>query len=612
MKLCNHHPWLGICEQGYETSLIETGRLEMLSSRFEQPDDASPSLIVFVGQHSKSVALEKLFDIHRTRLFKGKPYTGDVDLHVVPESPNSRRPVFIATGAVGSKRIRRTPNRHRCQDGSRWPLRTVPGGSEPHHMQRTEQAIYSRLLLPFTDVFCFFASDLGGFRGVASQLAGWLRDVTVPISTPFIRPSVVIVTDKIPLTQMAETEAQKALLFLLNEETSQDPSLLFSCIEVVAVPHIQKFRSPGSLERLKHRLLLRIRKAEQFRRETRTLYSLTHFAAFFKSACEHFSTSGSEPFDFIKASRSHNPLAEDHALHLASLLRTCNTAQDLTDFVVPVIASSLMMDSYPPDCHVFDSVQVFQSIYRDALREALGDRVVSFEGSSDIILRSAVLKLVQGKLSQYCDSLVSGTEVPSASLHLHTLQQFVDRWSRICSEATCLCCIRRTPQYRLPCGHCLCETCIQIFGQTLSSRPWTYVISSCFLCRRAWDRDIRVAVKPPTSGVSILSIDGGGTRAIIPLTVLRRLQDRIGLPIPIQKFFKVVGAVSSGSFVALNMWNRGDSVDKSIQMMLQLAEAAFEQDKTSKIPLVSWLTKMVKCLFWGGQRRCRTAPTPRD
>ncbi|KAJ9607014.1 hypothetical protein H2204_015708, partial [Knufia peltigerae] len=302
-------------------------------------------------QHSKSVALEKLFDIHRTRLFKGKPYTGDVDLHVVPESPNSRRPVFIATGAVGSKQIRRTPNRHRCQDGSRWPLRTVPGGSEPHHMQRTEQAIYSRLLLPFTDVFCFFASDLGGFRGVASQLAGWLRDVTVPISTPFIRPSVVIVTDKIPLTQMAETEAQKALLFLLNEETSQDPSLLFSCIEVVAVPHIQKFRSPGSLERLKHRLLLRIRKAEQFRRETRTLYSLTHFAAFFKSACEHFSTSDSEPFDFIKASRSHNPLAEDHALHLASLLRTCNTAQDLTDFVVPVIASSLMMDSYPPDCH---------------------------------------------------------------------------------------------------------------------------------------------------------------------------------------------------------------------------------------------------------------------
>ncbi|KAL2435307.1 hypothetical protein ABEF95_015325 [Exophiala dermatitidis] len=394
MKLCNHHSWLRICEQGYETSLIDTGRLQTLSSRFEQPDDACPSLIIFVGQQAKSIALEKLFDIHRSRLFKGNNYIGDIDLHVVPETPGSRRPILIATGSVGSKRIRRTPNRHRCHDGSRWPLRTVPGGLEPYHMQRTEQAIYSRLLLPFTDVFCIFASDLGGFRGVASQLAGWLRDVTVPISTPFTRPSVVVVTDKIPLTPMAETETQKALLLLLNEETSQDPSVLFSFIEVLAVPHSQKFRSQGSLERLKHQLLLRIRKAEQFRREARTLYSLTHFAAFFESACEHFSTSDSEPFDFIKASRCHNPPAEDHTVHLTNFLRTYDTAQDLTNFAVPVIASSLMIDSLPPGCHVFDSVQVFQLLYRDVLREALGGRVVSFKGSPDIILCSSVLKLI--------------------------------------------------------------------------------------------------------------------------------------------------------------------------------------------------------------------------
>ncbi|KIW09696.1 hypothetical protein PV08_12039 [Exophiala spinifera] len=539
MKLCNHHPWLRICEQGYETSLIDTGRLQTLGSRFEQPEDIYPSLIVLVGQQAKSVALEKLFDVPRSRLFKSKPYIGDIDLHVASAPPSSRRPILIATGSVGSERVRHTPNRHRCRDGSLWPLRTGPGRSESHHMQRTEQAIYSRLLLPFTDVFCIFASDLGGFRGVASQLAGWLRDVTGPTSTPFTRPSVVVVSDKIPLTQMAETEAQKALLLLLKEETSQDPSVLFSFIEVVAVPPSQKFRPQGSMEHLKQQLLLRVRKAENCRREARTLYSLTHFTAFFESACEHFSASGSDPFDFIRASRSHNPLAEDHALHLTNFFKACDTARDLTNFAVPVIASSLMIDSYPPNCHVFDSAQVFQSLYRDALREALGGRVVSFEGSPDIILRSAVLKLIQGKLSQYFDSLVSGTELPSASLHLQVLQQFVKGWRRIRSDVTCLCCIRRPPQYRFPCGHCFCETCIQIFGQTQPTRPWTYQVSSCFLCKRVWDQDITVAVKPPTSGVSILSIDGGGTRAIIPLTVLRRLQERIGLPIPIQKFFKV-------------------------------------------------------------------------
>ncbi len=352
MKLCNHHQWLSICEQGYERSLIDTGRLRVLCSRFEQPDEAHPSLLVFVGHQAKSIALEKLFDIHRSRLFKCKPYIGDVGLHVAPASPSSRRPILLATGSVGGRRIRRTSNRHRCYDGHRWPLRDdAAGGSEPHHMQRTEQTIYGRLLLPFADVFCIFASDVGGFRGVASQLANWLRDVTISVSTPFTRPSVVVVTDKIPLTQVAENEAQKDLLWLLREETNSDPFVLFSFIEVVAVPQNQKFRSPSSLERLQHQLMRRIQDAEQSKRKTRTLYSLTHFVAFFESACEHFSASSSEPFNFIKASRSHNPLAEDHAAHLANFLKSCDTAQDLTNFAVPVVASSLLIDSYPPDCH---------------------------------------------------------------------------------------------------------------------------------------------------------------------------------------------------------------------------------------------------------------------
>lgn len=195
---------------------------------------------------------------------------------------------------------------------------------------------------------------------------------------------------------------------------------------------------------------------------------------------------------------------------------------------------------------MFDSTQVFESLYRHPLSEALGGRVVSFEGSSDVILRSAVLGLVQGKMSQYLNTITSKAQPSSASFHSQVIQPFTDRWNRIHSELTCLCCIRRTPQYRLPCGHFLCETCIRIFGRTLPSQPWTYRIDSCFLCRRKWGKEITVAVKPPTSGVSILSIDGGGTRAIIPLTVLKRIQARIDLPIPIQKFFKVVGAVSSG------------------------------------------------------------------
>lgn len=51
------------------------------------------------------------------------------------------------------------------------------------------------------------------------------------------------------------------------------------------------------------------------------------------------------------------------------------------------------------------------------------------------------------------------------------------------------------------------------------------------------------------------------------------------------------------------MWNKGDSVEKCIDMILQLAESAFEEDNTGKIPLVSWLTKMVKWYVRDGRYR---------
>jgi patatin-like phospholipase/acyl hydrolase len=53
-------------------------------------------------------------------------------------------------------------------------------------------------------------------------------------------------------------------------------------------------------------------------------------------------------------------------------------------------------------------------------------------------------------------------------------------------------------------------------------------------------------VHPPTAGAGILCIDGGGTRGIVPLVLMKRIHDRIGLPIPLQRFVKVAFGVSIG------------------------------------------------------------------
>ena len=58
--------------------------------------------------------------------------------------------------------------------------------------------------------------------------------------------------------------------------------------------------------------------------------------------------------------------------------------------------------------------------------------------------------------------------------------------------------------------------------------------------------ELIVKVHPPIAGVGVLYIDSGGTRGVVPLTFIKRIQDRIGLPLPFQRFFKVAFGVSSG------------------------------------------------------------------
>ena len=60
---------------------------------------------------------------------------------------------------------------------------------------------------------------------------------------------------------------------------------------------------------------------------------------------------------------------------------------------------------------------------------------------------------------------------------------------------------------------------------------------------------IEVRIHPPTAGAGVLCIDGGGARGVVPLKIMERIQDRIGLPMPFQKFFKAAFGVSSGQSV---------------------------------------------------------------
>jgi hypothetical protein len=91
----------------------------------------------------------------------------------------------------------------------------------------------------------------------------------------------------------------------------------------------------------------------------------------------------------------------------------------------------------------------------------------------------------------------------------------------------------------------MCDNCIKIFGSKSSIDSYTYSLSECLFCSQAHSRPYRFI--PPTAGIRLLSLDGGGIRGIITLTVLAQLEKELSyLQCPIWDCFDSVVGTSSG------------------------------------------------------------------
>ncbi|KAI8417489.1 hypothetical protein FOFC_00044, partial [Fusarium oxysporum] len=98
-----------------------------------------------------------------------------------------------------------------------------------------------------------------------------------------------------------------------------------------------------------------------------------------------------------------------------------------------------------------------------------------------------------------------------------------------------------------------------------------------------------VRIRPPTAGHSILCVDGGGVRGIIPPAILAQVQQQLDLPIPIQEFFTLAYGVSAGALIVLAMFANGWSVERCGDEFQELAKVAFRPPSTVSVPGVNWI-----------------------
>jgi hypothetical protein len=136
-------------------------------------------------------------------------------------------------------------------------------------------------------------------------------------------------------------------------------------------------------------------------------------------------------------------------------------------------------------------------------------------------------------------------EQPALDLHRQEVQE-MPLWKSLQTNATCLFCLMRAPhQHVLLCGHALCDICVKLLGKPCMGE-YCYEISNCPFCSRT--ANFRKFLKPPTCGIRVLSLDGGGIRGVISLEYVLLLQANLAESFKLRflELFDLVVATSAG------------------------------------------------------------------
>jgi hypothetical protein len=154
---------------------------------------------------------------------------------------------------------------------------------------------------------------------------------------------------------------------------------------------------------------------------------------------------------------------------------------------------------------------------------------------------SAVLCEFQTIFKTYVSNKLSTSEV-----HRGTLSANHPYLADLKSYQTCFCCFLRMPEKVLTCGHALCDLCIRIFGTRSRSERNTYELTKCVLCGVNY-KSCKFYFVPPTAGIRMLSVNGGGVRGVIPLTFLNYLDVALApFGCAVRDYFDFVCGTSAG------------------------------------------------------------------
>ena len=265
---------------------------------------------------------------------------------------------------------------------------------------------------------------------------------------------------------------------------------------------------------------------------------------------------------------------------------------------------------------VFRPLDIFRTLYKKVCHQVSRTGVLVYETSPQLVLPSGFVRLLEQEFVRQADVFAALPDASSTEWHRAKLAESKADWLTTRSVKTCFVCFQGRPVDGLGCRgrHIVCRKCFKRLG--VQSDAWTVTVNRCFLCQSETP-GISLRDKPPTATVNLLSIDGGGARGIIPLVFLQVLEEKIGLPYPVQENFHYIIGTSSGlsipptkeraltylaigGITALALSANGWSVDDCIYHFERMAQLAFQQHSHRYLGWIWQLYILLRSLITNG------------
>ena len=209
---------------------------------------------------------------------------------------------------------------------------------------------------------------------------------------------------------------------------------------------------------------------------------------------------------------------------------------------------------------VFPCSLIFEELYADSCKAAI------HQYSSDDEVRQRFMTRIVQQMELMLDRLITDPKSHTAVLqHSENLELLWPHSASLKSSKSCFCCLMLMPEKVFDCGHSVCNCCIRRFGRQSPGNINAFGIPACLLCGVVQSRT-EFHLNPPTAGIRMLCIDGGGIRGVVPLTFLQHLNQELDLlGSSLKDHFDYVCGTSAGKSnitrVPLQLTNRSRRLD---------------------------------------------------